>query len=164
MPYLIDGHNLIPRVPGLSLAAIDDEDQLLALMGKFCLQQNTRAEVFFDKAPPGHIGRRSHGRVTAVFVREGSTADAAIERRLLRLKGDAPNWKVVSSDREVQRAAHRARAKVIPADEFARELVAGSTTGAVEGNDEKPAPVPEETEEWLEIFLAREDGDKQGEE
>ncbi len=32
MPILIDGHNLIGRMPALSLADPDDERQLLALL------------------------------------------------------------------------------------------------------------------------------------
>ena len=31
MPYIIDGHNLIPNVPGLDLNKIDDEIQLKLL-------------------------------------------------------------------------------------------------------------------------------------
>ena len=36
MPYLIDGHNLIPKVAGLSLKAVDDEMQLIELLQEFC--------------------------------------------------------------------------------------------------------------------------------
>ena len=36
MPYLIDGHNLIPKVRGLSLQSMDDEMELVELLQEFC--------------------------------------------------------------------------------------------------------------------------------
>ncbi|MBP1702274.1 MAG: hypothetical protein H6Q38_1381, partial [Chloroflexi bacterium] len=39
MPYIVDGHNLIPKIPGLSLRAIDDEMQLIELLQEFCRVQ-----------------------------------------------------------------------------------------------------------------------------
>ena len=67
MPYLIDGHNLIPKVPGLSLKAIDDEMQLVEKLQEFCRRRGKQVEVFFDKAPPGGRRVRVFGPVTARF-------------------------------------------------------------------------------------------------
>ena len=53
MAYLIDGHNLIAAVPGIHLDEIDDETQLIQVLGGFCRQRKKRVEVFFDNAPPG---------------------------------------------------------------------------------------------------------------
>ena len=39
MTYLIDGHNLIPHVAGLSLDQLDDEDGLVALLVGFSIKQ-----------------------------------------------------------------------------------------------------------------------------
>ena len=35
MPFLIDGHNLIPHIRGLSLSQLDDELALLGLLNSF---------------------------------------------------------------------------------------------------------------------------------
>ena len=123
MSYLIDGHNLIPHLPGLSLSQIDDEMRLVEWLQGYCQKKRRDVEVFFDQAPPGFLPTRKFGRVTAHFVRQGSTADAAIQGRLLRMGKSARNDSVVSSDRQVQAAARQAHAQVIPSDVFASELV-----------------------------------------
>ena len=78
MPYIIDGHNLIPKL-GLRLDSIDDELDLLARLQEFCRLRRTQVEVYFDGAPPGQASTRKAGVVTAHFVRQGSSADASIE-------------------------------------------------------------------------------------
>jgi len=150
MPYLIDGHNLIPRVAGLSLSQADDEERLLELLAEFCARRRARVVVYFDRAAPGQAGRQAYGAVTAVFVRGGRTADEAIASHLQRLGRTARNWTVVSSDHAVQRSARWAGAKVMAAEEFARLLraPAGGSSAA-----EKPeSPPPEEIEELLRLF------------
>ena len=71
MPYIIDGHNLIPKIPGLSLQEMDDEQHLLEMLQEFCRRQRKQVEVFFDNAPPGGVRARNLGLVTARFVRQG---------------------------------------------------------------------------------------------
>lgn len=122
MPYIIDGHNLIPKVSGLSLEDPEDELQLVKLLQEFCRVNRKKVEVYFDNAPPGGQGSRTYGSVVARFVRQGSTADQAIKMKLKRLGGEARNWTVISSDHEVKEAAKSVRAKVVLAEEFARHL------------------------------------------
>ena len=66
MPLIIDGHNLIPKIPGLSLQAIDDETQLVELLGEYCRLSRRQVEVFFDNAPPGVPRARSLDRKSVV--------------------------------------------------------------------------------------------------
>ena len=89
MPYLVDGHNLIPHVPGITLGDAEDEQTLIRLLQDFARQGQTRIEVFFDQAPPAKAGSRTFGRVTAHFVRQGITADQAIISRLQRMEKEA---------------------------------------------------------------------------
>ena len=150
MPYIIDGHNLIPKIPGLSLHEPDDEMRLVELLQRYCARHNVRVEVYFDRAAPGEAGKRRFGAVTAVFVRAGRTADQAIAVRVRQLGKQARNWVVVSSDREVQQAARWAGARVTDASAFAAELRAPS--GAAAG-EEKPATLSDdELDEWLRLF------------
>ncbi|MEK6221227.1 MAG: NYN domain-containing protein, partial [Chloroflexota bacterium] len=118
MPYLIDGHNLIGKLPNLALDDFEDERALIELLQIFCRGKQKKAEVYFDKASPGNARAKVHGRVTARYIREGDTADNGIKRHLGRLGTEASNWVVVSSDREVQSSARRAKARVISAEEF----------------------------------------------
>lgn len=150
MPYLIDGHNLIPHL-GLHLSSLDDEMQLLARLQRFCRLRRTRVEVYFDGAPPGQPATRKAGLVTAHFIRQGSSADAALENRLTNMKNTARNWTVVSSDRRVQRAAKTARAGVLPADQFARDMRQVEAENSSQGAGETDLS-PGELEEWLKTF------------
>jgi predicted RNA-binding protein with PIN domain len=94
MRYLIDGHNLIPKLPGLSLNAIDDELRLVELLQEYCRRSRNGVEVYFDNAPPGQAGTRRYGTVSAHFIPRGRTADDAIRLRLGRLGRSGKNWTV----------------------------------------------------------------------
>jgi predicted RNA-binding protein with PIN domain len=150
MPYLVDGHNLIPKV-GLRLDSIDDELELVALLQEFARLHRRQVEVYFDGAPAGQAGTRSLGTVKAHFIRAGTTADAAITRRLKKLGRAAKNWTVVSSDRQVQADARAVRAEILSSGEFARML---QETPRIESAkptaDRKVSPA--EVDEWLKIF------------
>src|SRR5918996_1831194 len=121
MPYLIDGHNLIPKL-GLRLDSIDDEMELITILQEFCRLEQRQVEVFFDGAPAPQAGTRKLGAITAHFVRLGATADNAIRIRLKKLGKSARNWTVVSSDRQVQAEARAVHAEVISSDSFAAML------------------------------------------
>jgi len=154
MPYIIDGHNLIPRVPGLSLDEIDDETRLVELLQEFCRRDRKRVEVFFDRAAPGGSRLRKYGCVTARFVRHGSTADEAIEGRLRRLGGEARNYTVVSSDHSVQSAARSVKARVINSADFVNILFSSNAETADDSQREKTSLSQSEVDEWLDLFNA----------
>mgnify|MGYP001047855273 CR=1 FL=1 len=116
---IIDGHNLIPHLSGINLADPEDEMQLIDLLQEFCRLRRKSVEVYFDRAPVGYAGERSYGRVRAVFVPNGVTADDAIMARLKQLGKRARNVQVVSSDRQVQQAARAAHADVMSSEAFA---------------------------------------------
>ncbi len=150
MPYIIDGHNLIPRV-GLRLDALDDEMELVELLRQFCRIKKKRAEVYFDGAPPGQDRTRKFGYVTAHFVRKGRTADSAIHARLRKMGNSAKNWTVVSSDREVVFYAKSARASIISADEFAQKIEEAQIIAQSDPNEDKPLST-QEVEQWMKLF------------
>ena len=152
MPYIIDGHNLIPKISGLNLGDMDDELQLIKLLQDFCRITRKQVEVYFDNAPAGSSGARSYGSVTARFIREGRTADQAIKQKLSRLAGEARNWTVVSSDREVRASARSVRAKSMRVEEFAQLLDGMIKGSARQGVDEDLGLSSEEVDEWMEIF------------
>lgn len=159
MPYLIDGHNLIPKL-GLRLDSIDDEMELVGILQEYCRKDQRQAEVFFDGAPATQAGTRRLGRVTAHFVRMGVTADDAIRNRLKRLGKSAKNWTVVSSDRQVQANAHAAHAEVVSSDTFAAMLKQARDAAPKPGIERNLSP--KEVEDWLKLFEERNHNKKFG--
>lgn len=150
MPYLIDGHNLIPKV-GLHLDSPDDEMELVAILQEFARLKRRDVEVYFDGAPIGHAGMRSFGMIKAHFVRIGQTADNAIRARLNKMGKTAKNWIVVSSDREVQSAARTNQAELISSEAFAKELnAARKSAPKADAGDKKLSA--QEVDKWLNIF------------
>jgi predicted RNA-binding protein with PIN domain len=149
MPYLIDGHNLIPKL-GLRLDSIDDENDLIAILQEFCRRERRQVDVYFDGAPAAHAGTRKLGAVTAHFVQLGTTADDAIRRRLKTLGKSAKNWIVISSDRQVRAEANAAQADVVSSDEFAVTLRHAQASVPKPSEDRKLSHT--EVDEWMRLF------------
>ncbi len=157
MPYLIDGHNLIPYIPGLSLKDLDDEIALIKVLQGFASQKKTRVEVYFDQAPAARAGSRSFGSVKAHFVRQGTSADQAMIDRLSRMEKDAKNWTVVTSDREILVEAKSAHSQTMKSAEFAAQLKSmksGISGDADKGNS--PEISDGEVDYWLDQFNGNE--------
>ena len=149
MPYLVDGHNLIPKV-GLRLDSVDDELDLIAILQEFCRLERKQVEVYFDGAPTPRAGPRKLGAVTAHFVPLKTTADNAIRNRLKTMGKSAKNWTVVSSDHRVQLEARAVRADVLSSDAFANILRQARDSAPKTANDHQLSP--KEIDNWLKLF------------
>ncbi len=147
MPYLIDGHNLIPKL-GLRLDSLNDESELVAILQEFCRLERRQAEVYFDGAPLSRTLKL--GAVTAAFISRTTTADNAIRSRVRKLGKAAKNWTVVSSDREVQSNARAMQAEVISSDEFAKTIK--QIMNSPRGTKGERVVSKEEVEEGLRMF------------
>ena len=152
MPYLIDGHNLVPKIPGLSLEMLDDEDRLIELLQAFARVRRQRIEVFFDQAPPTRGGKKMAGMVGVHYVRSGKTADQAIVERLRQLGKNAKNWTVVTSDRQVRAEAHEQEARLTSSEEFAVQLQKARQEAQTAQKENPTPPGPDELDEWLRLF------------
>ena len=152
MPYLIDGHNLIPKM-GLRLDSMDDEMELIAILQEYCRVERKQVEVYFDGAPTQQAGTRKHGSVIAHFVPLKSTADNAIRQRLKTMGKSARNWIVVSSDHRVQLEAREARAEIISSDVFASTLKQARSSAPKPTDNRKLSS--QEVDDWLKLFEQR---------
>ena len=152
MPYLIDGHNLIPKM-GLRLDSMDDEMELIAILQEYCRIERKQVEVYFDGAPTQQAGIRKHGSVTVHFVPLKSTADNAIRQRLKTMGKSARNWSVVSSDHRVQLEAREARAEIISSDVFASTLKQARNSAPKPTDNRKLSS--QEVDDWLKLFEQR---------
>lgn len=151
MPYLIDGHNLIPKL-GLRLDSPEDEMELLRLLGDYCrFSRRQGLEVYFDGAPTNLAGTRPVGLIKAHFVRQGYSADDAIRDRLKKLGKAAKNWTVVSSDGQVRANAQQAHATWLSSDQFAAQVQDVLRAGPQAG-ESAPGMSQEELNTWLKAF------------
>jgi predicted RNA-binding protein with PIN domain len=154
MPILIDGHNLIGRLPALSLGDPDDEEKLVGLLRSYRARTGKSITVVFDPGGAYHPAqtRRISG-IEVVFASHGSSADAIIARRV-RSSRNPSGWLVVTSDRKLADTVSRHGARVQSAGAFVAEL-------------EKPAQVPpewretppsaDEVDAWMALFEGREE-------
>lgn len=149
MPILIDGHNLIGRLPMLSLQDPDDEEKLVRLLVSYRARSGRSVTVVFDSGSEFALPQtRRQGGVEVVFAPHGGSADAVIALRVQRSR-DPRSWLVVTSDRGLAEGVTRQGARVQSAEAFA----AGLEPALADSPDWKDAPpTPEEVESWLAVF------------
>jgi predicted RNA-binding protein with PIN domain len=116
MRWLVDGYNAIRRWPELAAAEQrhgleGGRDALCALLSRAARASGDEFTVVFDGAQAGGVGHGGPG-VRVIF----SSARESADRVIAQMAGSG--GAVVSSDREVMRAAARAGAVVITVDEF----------------------------------------------
>ena len=100
MPILIDGNNLLHRLPRHDRS----REQVRRLVLDACRRERMKVAVVFDGPPPaGGRVREELGAVTVVYAGTRSADDVIIGR----LPGGAAarDWVVVTDDRELQQRA-----------------------------------------------------------
>jgi len=150
MPFLIDGHNLIPHIRGLSLSQLDDELALIDLLNRYFKKERRNATIFFDRAAPGGGQEIRRGFVTAHFTRSPLNADQAIRNAVRGLGRSAANYTVITSDNEVADNAQRSGARVLSSAEFAQKLTVHEKSGK-SGEKEQA----EDVDYWLRMFKGK---------
>ncbi len=134
------------------MSVLDDEQILIEYLQVYARENRKKLEVFFDGAPVGKSGSRNYGLVQAVFVRKGMTADEAIRIRLKKLKKNARNYIVVSSDRQVQAEARDVGATIIRSEDFSEEVIQAGYRSVSNDQIDETFLNKNEVEEWLRLF------------
>jgi len=147
MPYIIDGHNLIGHLSGISLSDIDDEQLLLSMLEVYFKGIRKKAIVFFDQGSLLNSGEFNSAFLEVKFVRFPKTADEAIIEKLKSLKGNAKNFQVVSSDNWVINNSQKVGAKVISSEIFGRKIIEKNRIA-----QNKNISNDDNVEYWLNIF------------
>ncbi|HSJ54065.1 MAG TPA: NYN domain-containing protein [Anaerolineae bacterium] len=148
MPILVDGHNLIGRLPGISLADPDDEEALVRLLSSFRARTGKAITVVFDPGVTSTLAQsRKIGGVQVVSAPHGSTADAIILRRVAQAQ-NRQGLTVVTSDRELAAGVERLGARVQSAEAFSAQL--GQPEAQTSRKEQPPSSA--EVNEWLALF------------
>ena len=161
MQFLIDGHNLIAKIPDISLEDPDDEAKLVIHLRRWIAAgSNRKISLFFDGGLPGGLEPYlSTPSVKVIFATAGTTADDLMIARIWRVQNPT-EYTVVSSDLEVKRAAVKRKIKTISSGDFASQLnqLAGQHTSGrndskatEDANRESPLN-DQEVARWLKIF------------
>jgi predicted RNA-binding protein with PIN domain len=151
MPLIIDGHNLIPKIPGINLQDLDDEQKLIDLLQEYARVSQDTLEVYFDRAPSGYAITQQKGRVKVVFVTEKTIADERIIKRIRTLGNAASSWVVVTSDRRIQADAKESRARSMSSEEFAQKLTKTLDEERTRRSSDQ-AMSDTELESWMKLF------------
>ena len=156
MPLLIDGHNLIGKLPDIHLDDPNDEDKLIARLKAYVARTGKRVTVVFD--PPKQSewfawsdDRFEQRNLTIIFATMGRKADDVIREHIAREK-DKAGLIVVTSDAAVANFARQcgvSLANVRKSEEFAREMREATSAPAPA---EKPVISKAEVDAWLRVF------------
>lgn len=160
MQYLIDGHNLIGKMPDIDLHDPNDEVKLvLRLRSWAAAGRKRRVTVIFDGGLPGGKEKRlSSGGVKVIFAPPGKTADALLIGRIRRIK-NPKEFRVITSDQHIIAAA---AARGVPhwrSETFVARMAQERRANEpdVDGDDSPgtavdPTISPSEVAEFLELF------------
>ncbi|MCP4429134.1 MAG: NYN domain-containing protein [Chloroflexi bacterium] len=156
MHYLIDGHNLIAKLPDISLDDPNDEVELILRLKSWAAASRKRkVTVYFDGGLPGGIEQRlSTSDIKVIFAPKGRTADSLIINRIRKIQ-NPPEYTLVTSDQQIIAAAQKRRLPHLRSEAFAAKM---------NGDKQKRAapPLPLETDdpivsasevaEWMTLF------------
>ncbi len=163
MHYIIDGHNLIGKMPDISLKDPNDEVKLVLRMKSWLAESKKRqVTLFFDGGSQGTpVNRLSSRNLKVIFAPAEKTADALIIRYLQKLKNPRI-YTLVTSDQEIIRAAKSLRITTLLSEEFIQRMGFIFKETAEKEPKQKQTPEPEkpdkpqisdaEVQEWLELF------------
>jgi predicted RNA-binding protein with PIN domain len=156
MHYLIDGHNLIAKLPDIDLSDPDDEIQLILKLRQWTAVSAKRViTVYFDGGiPGGHNVNLSNSQVKVIFVRQGKTADSLLIARINRVP-NPPEYTLVTSDQEIIAAATKRKMAVLRSEQFIARLTGEKEERSLPGptiTDEDPVISDAEVAQWLDLF------------
>lgn len=151
MHWLIDGHNLIGRMPNLQLDDPHDEEKLLQYLRQYRARTGHPITVVFDSGYGHRSGQtKKQGGITVQFAPSGKTADQILMRRIRRIKNPQA-YMIVTSDRAVQQVASHYNVRVLSSAEFSRQLL--SSPAAKDQADGSEVNLsPDEIDDWLDLF------------
>lgn len=151
MPYLIDGHNLIGKLPDIDLLDPNDEAKLVQKLISFHARTQKQCVVVFDAGLPGGTSRMSRKGVKVLFASHASNADEVMMARI-RKEPNPKKWTIVSSDNRVLELALSRKMSVLKSSEFAEMMVVKPTPKPDISEATDVHLSPQEVDEWMRLF------------
>lgn len=151
MTYMIDGHNLIGKLPDISLDDPNDEALLVQKLVGFAARTGKECLVVFDHGLPGGSSRMSTRSVQVVFASGRSSADRVMVERIYKIQ-DIKGWVIVTSDNDVMSRARRRGMETLHSEEFVRLLEAPPPKVEDAGEAAEVNLSAAEVDEWLDLF------------
>jgi len=148
---MIDGHNLIGKLPDISLDDPNDEALLVQKLNGFAARTGKSCLVVFDHGLPGGSSRMSTRNVQVVFASGRSSADRVMVERIYKIQ-DIKGWVIVTSDNDVMSRALRRGMETLHSEEFAFMLDAPPPKVEDEGEATDVNLSSAEVNEWLNLF------------
>ena len=163
MNYLIDGHNLIGKLPDLRLDDPEDEMKLTARLRLFAQRAHALVTVVFDPGPAYMAGRRpTGGEVRVIYARLGDTADRVIVG-MARRPASRRGLTVVTSDRAVTAAVRAEGLPVITSEAFVGMMQPPAVEQDEEAERAHVRISSAEVDAWMEEFRAARQAKKEAE-
>ena len=157
MPLLIDGNNLLYAANDVGTSdLLIGRSMLCDTIGAWAKRRDQRVHIVFDgPAPSAQRAEQIGNPVLEVsFSGAGISADAVIVE-IVETDSAARRLLVVSSDREIVRAARRRQARVMRSSEFWTTLqrdLARPEPEHVEPEEKVAGSSPAVVQEWLDEF------------
>jgi uncharacterized protein len=165
MIYLIDGHNLIGKMPDISLSDPDDEEQLAQRLRQWTAENKSRQViVIFDRGIISGLAKRlSNQQVKVFFAPTRTTADALLIKRVNEVR-NPQQYRLITSDRKIIDAAKVRGMRFWRSERFAEMLGTAELAQDVPPPQSAPQPAAKPTQkeepqlsqndvaEWLELF------------
>lgn len=156
MPVLIDGNNLLYAARDARVSGpLPGRSMLCGLVGEWARRRGQRVHVVFDGPQPNRdLAKQIANPAIQVTYSGRHSADAELIN-LLDEDSAARRLVVVSSDREIARAAGRHRARSMRSDEFWALLehdLSRPPPRRTEPEEKRQGLSPGATDEWLREF------------
>jgi predicted RNA-binding protein with PIN domain len=163
MHYIIDGHNLIGKMPDISLKDPNDEVKLTMRIKSWVAESKKReVTLFFDGGIQGMtMNRMSSRNLKVIFAPAGKTADSLIISHLRKLKNPR-EYTLVTSDREIIGHGKTLRIRSLLSEEFIDRMgfvFKEQSEKAPKAKQETPSEKPDvskisdaDVQEWLDLF------------
>jgi hypothetical protein len=162
MPILIDGHNLIGKMPNINLSDSDDEAQLVMMLRRYATKRRgRRVIVVFDGGVYGHPDNLNGYGVETHFAKSPRDADSELIRRIRAIKR-RDEWQVVSSDKAVAGEARARNIPVVSSEQFAQLLTKLHQPIITMREKRNDRPLSKaEVKEWMDFFGVKEGEDEE---
>lgn len=152
MHYIIDGNNVIGKIPVLFNLQKKDKrrvrQQLVYLLQRYFSGKKINLSLYFD----GHENIPLHFSKGKIIYSGNKTADHFIRDQIEHAK-NRKNLILVSSDNELKNFGRACSCRVISSEDFGKQLTKENTLDEEKSRTEDINDI----EEWKRIFLKRTD-------